>query len=67
LVRIRNFPTRALVRHNIRFYGKGFRLFQPFEGRHPLGLGFGASREALIKDCGPADSEVPDLGSMRWD
>jgi hypothetical protein len=66
-VRLRDYPEGAGVLYNIRFYGTKTRLFEPFEGQLPLGLQFGASKNSLIKDCGPPDSEVPDLGSMRWD
>jgi hypothetical protein len=66
-VRLREYPKGALVLYNIRFYGTKTTLFHPFEGELPLRLQFGVSKDSLIRDCGPPDSEVPDLGSMRWD
>jgi hypothetical protein len=66
-IRLREYPEGALVLYNIRFYGRKARLFRPFEGQLPLGLQFGASKDSLIKDCGPPDTEIPDLGLMRWD
>jgi hypothetical protein len=66
-VQLREYPKGAVVLYNIRFYGTKTKLFQPFSGELPLRLQFGASKASLIRDCGPPDFEVPDLGSMRWD
>jgi hypothetical protein len=66
-VALRDYPREALVLANIRFYGTNKGLFRRFEGQLPLGVRFGASREALIETLGPVDSEVADIRSLRWD
>jgi hypothetical protein len=66
-VALRDYPRGALVLANIRFYGTNMGLFRRFGGQLPLGVRFGASREALIETLGPVDSEAPDIGSLRWD
>jgi hypothetical protein len=66
-VRLRDYPPDALVLHNIRLYGPGSTTHAPFAGALPFGIRLGDSRQTLIEKLGPPDSEVADLGSLRWD
>lgn len=66
-VPLRVYPRRALVLDSIRFYGERTGKFQPYRGELPFGLKFGTTRQGLIELLGPASSEAPSIGSMRWD
>jgi len=66
-VKLRDYPEGALVLYNIRFYGEKSGSLERYEGALPFGLRFGASRDSLIQDLGPPDSDRPDIPSMRWD
>lgn len=66
-VRLRDYPPEALVLHNIRFYGPGSSTHAPFTGALPFGIRLSDTRQTLIDKLGPPDSEVADLGSLRWD
>jgi hypothetical protein len=66
-VRLRDYPPDALVLHNIRLYGPGSSTHATFTGALPFGIRLGDSRQTLIEKLGPPDSEVADLGSLRWD
>jgi hypothetical protein len=67
VVRLRDYPPRALALHNIRFYGAGSRTHAPFTGTLPFGLRFGDTRATVIANLGPPDTEVADLRILRWD
>jgi hypothetical protein len=66
-VRFRDYPKRARVLHNIRFYGRTTSEFSPYRGTLPLGLQFGMSRQSLMDLLGPPSWFSDDIGSMRWD
>jgi hypothetical protein len=66
-VALRDYPPDALVLHNIRLYGPGSSTHAPFTGALPFGIRLGDSRQTLLEKLGPPDSEVADLGSLRWD
>jgi len=66
-VRLRGYPPEALGLHNIRLYGRGSSTHAPFIAALPFGIRPGGSRQTLIDKLGPPDSEVADLGSLRWD
>jgi hypothetical protein len=63
----RDYPQKARVLHNIRFYGEPTDVFSPYRGVLPFGLRFDMSRQSLIDLLGPPSSVVEDIGSMRWD
>ena len=66
-VRLHDYPPEARVLHNIRLCGPGSSTRAPFTGALPFGIRLGDSRQTLIDKLGPPDSEVADLGSLRWD
>jgi len=66
-VKFRDYPKRARVLHNIRFYGQATPDFSPYRGPLPFGLQFGMSRQPLIDLLGPPSWAGEDIGSMRWD
>ena len=66
-VRFRDYPKRARVLHNIRFYGQATPDFSPYRGTLPFGLQFGMSRQSVVDLLGPPSWFSDDIGSMRWD
>jgi hypothetical protein len=66
-VRFRDYPKKARVLHNIRFYGQATPDFSPYRGTLPFGLQFGMSRQSLIDLLGPPSWFSDDIGSTRWD
>jgi hypothetical protein len=66
-VRQRDYAPEALVLSNIRFYGPRSRPHTEFAGALPFGLRFGDTLPTLTEKLGPPDTEVSDLGVVRWD
>jgi hypothetical protein len=66
-LRLREYAPDALVLTNIRFYGPRSRTHEAFAGDLPFGLRFGDTLRALTEKLGPPDTNVSDLGVVRWD
>jgi len=66
-LRLREYAPDALVLTNIRFYGPKSRTHEAFAGDLPFGLRFGDTLRTLTGKLGPPDTQVSDLGVVRWD